>query len=207
MIWNLSGQWKKGVELVALFIMIPVFYWRDWIPVHKIVPLVLLLAYCVFILIRKNRINKDRFVFMTDWKLILFRFLILEVLIFVGLYFYNHQLFADFDSNPKLFYMVLMYPFLSAFPQELIFREFFFYRYSTIFRNPLVMLASNTLLFTFAHLYFANWIVIAFTLVGGVIFSLTYLKSKSLLVVTIEHSLYGVTLLCSGLAEYFYKAF
>jgi len=103
--------------------------------------------------------------------------------------------------------MILLYPFLSAFPQEIIFREFFFYRYATLFRNPRVMLMLNVLLFSFAHIYFGNWIVIGFTMIGGMIFALTFFKTRSVMVVTIEHSLYGLIILSSGLSPLFYKAF
>jgi membrane protease YdiL (CAAX protease family) len=103
--------------------------------------------------------------------------------------------------------MVLLYPFLSAFPQELIFREFFFYRYRNLFRKPQILIAVNIIVFAFAHVYFMNWIVIVFTLVGGALFALTYHQTRSLLVVTLEHSIYGLVILSSGLWEYFYKAF
>ncbi len=65
----------------------------------------------------------------------------------------------------------------------------------------------NVILFAFAHIYFANWTILIFTLIGGTIFALTYLKTKSLLVVTIEHTLFGMLVLSSGLSEQFYKAF
>jgi len=103
--------------------------------------------------------------------------------------------------------MVLLYPFFSALPQELIFREFFFYRYRSLFPNPQVLIAVNVVVFAFAHVYFMNWIVIVFTLVGGALFALTYQQTRSLLVVTLEHSIYGLVILSSGLWEYFYKAF
>lgn len=103
--------------------------------------------------------------------------------------------------------MVILYPFLSAFPQELIFRKFFFYRYGSIFRNRTVLLVVNILLFSFAHIYFSSWIVIIFTLIGGAIFAMTYLRTRSLLAVTVEHTLYGLLMLTSGLADYFYRAF
>jgi hypothetical protein len=60
---------------------------------------------------------------------------------------------------------------------------------------------------SFAHLYFLGGVVIVFTLIGGLIFSLTYLKTQSLLVITIEHTMYGSVILASALGEQFYKAF
>lgn len=117
------------------------------------------------------------------------------------------DLLADLQHNRKLFYMILMYPFLPVVPQEVIFREFFFYRYETMFRSRVVLIVANVLLFAFAHIYFQNWTVIIFTIIGGGIFSWTYSQTRSLLVVSIEHTLYGLMILSSGLGEQFYKAF
>ena len=69
------------------------------------------------------------------------------------------------------------------------------------------MLVANILLFSFAHIYFASSIVTTFTLVAGAIFAITYRRTQSLLVVSIQHSLYGLMILSSGLAQHFYKAF
>jgi membrane protease YdiL (CAAX protease family) len=110
-------------------------------------------------------------------------------------------------ANKQLLFMTLIYPFASAFPQELIFREFFFQRYGLLFKNEKYIIVINIVLFAFAHIYFANWTIILFTLAGGLIFVTTYLKTRSLLVVTIEHTLFGIFILSSGLSDQFYKAF
>jgi uncharacterized protein len=203
-----SHHWFLIAELILFFVVFPVLYWLDWIPVHKVIPLIVLFVYCLVILVRHKRMNRDRFGWTANWKLILYRFLLIGAVIFLSIYFFfEKSLLADFGANRKLVYMIIMYPLLSAFPQEVIFREFFFYRYASIFRNSTVMLIANIILFAFAHVYFAKWIVIGFTVIGGLIFSLTYLKTRSLLVVTIEHTLYGLLILSSGLSDHFYKAF
>lgn len=205
---NSSQRWLLIAELVLCFVVFPVLYWLDWIPVHKVIPLIVLFVYCLLILIRHKRIQKERFSWTANWKLIVYRFLLIGAVIFLCLYFFfEKSLLADFTANRKLAYMIMMYPLLSAFPQEVIFREFFFYRYASIFRNSTILLIVNVILFAFAHVYFANWIVIGFTVIGGLIFALTYRKTQSLLVVTIEHTLYGLLILSSGLSDYFYKAF
>jgi uncharacterized protein len=195
-------------ELLLLFVLLPVLYLLDLIPFHKIIPLLVLFLYCFIVLWVSKRISIDRFSIQARWKLIILRFVGINLLIFMWIYFVSAlPLWADFASNRKLFYMLLMYPILSAFPQELIFREFFFHRYAEIFKNQYVMLVMNVLLFSFAHIYFGSWIVLIFTLAGGLIFALTYSQTRSLLVVTIEHSLYGLVILSTGLSEHFYKAF
>ena len=195
-------------ELTVLFVIVPVLYWLDWIPVHKVIPLAILFAYCLIVLVRHKRMSADMFGMAAHWKSIIVRFLLMGALIFLCIrFFFERSLVADFSANQKLISMIIMYPLMSALPQEVIFRAFFFYRYEEIFRNNLVMLIANIMLFAFAHVYFGNWVVIAFTLIGGLFFSLTYLKTRSLLVVTIEHTMYGLLILSSGLSGYFYKAF
>lgn len=202
-------RWYYVPELIVLFIIIPVLYLLDVIPVHKIIPLLILLVYCCGILLIRKPVNSDRFSIKANWKIILLLFIAISVSVYLFIYFYVNDgtLLANLSENRKLLYMILMYPLLSAVPQEIIFREFFFYRYGTIFRSPALLLAANVLLFSFAHIYFASSIVTIFTLVGGAIFAVTYLRTRSLLVVSIQHSLYGLMILSSGLGEYFYKAF
>jgi membrane protease YdiL (CAAX protease family) len=201
-------QWYYIPELIILFIGIPILYLFDTTPVHKVIPLTALLLYCGGILLIRKPVNANRFSIQANWKTILTVFIASSIGVYLFIYFYvSEGLFADLPENRKLFYMILMYPLLSAFPQEVIFREFFFYRYGTIFKNPRWMLVANILLFSFAHIYFASSIVTTFTLVAGAIFAITYMRTQSLLVVSIQHSLYGLMILSSGLAQHFYKAF
>jgi len=196
------------LELILLFVIFPILYFFDLIPFHKVVPLVILFIYCLVILVRQRHANPDRFKTKANWSLILLRFIGISILILVWIKIFSpNPLFADFNANKKLLLMTIIYPFSSALPQELIFREFFFYRYKPIFRNEIVLISINVILFAFAHIYFANWTILIFTLIGGIIFALTYLKTKSLFVVTIEHTLFGMLILSSGLSEQFYKAF
>lgn len=196
------------LELLILFVALPLLYAFNLLPFHKIIPLVILLAYCTFILLAQGQLTLSKFKLETEWKIILFRFTLVTAFILVSIkLFSSYPLISDLSENKKLLYMLLLYPFLSALPQEVIFREFFFYRYGNIFKKPQVLILVNVLLFAFAHIYFGNWIVIAFTLIGGLIFALTFLKTRSIMVVTIEHSLYGLVILSSGLSPHFYKAF
>ena len=202
-------RWYYVPELIILFIVIPVLYLFDAIPVHKVIPLIALLVYCSGVLLIKKPVNANRFSIKANWKIILVMFIAISVTVYLFIYllYVSEGLFADLPENRKLLYMILMYPLLSAFPQEVIFREFFFFRYGAIFRNPVWMLVVNMLLFSFAHIYFASSIVTTFTLAAGAIFAITYMQTRSLLVVSIQHSLYGLMILSSGLGEYFYKAF
>jgi membrane protease YdiL (CAAX protease family) len=50
----------------------------------------------------------------------------------------------------------------------------------------------NALAFSYIHVMFNNWVVLLLTFVGGIIFTRTYLRSRSLLLATIEHAMYGL---------------
>lgn len=88
-------------------------------------------------------------------------------------------------------------------PQEIIFRRFFIYRYAqSLSINSLVLL--NAIIFAFVHIVFNNYIAVIFSFFAGFFFIQTYLKTKSLTLVCIEHALYGNMLFTIGLGKFFY---
>lgn len=87
--------------------------------------------------------------------------------------------------------IMLAYPWFSVYPQNLIYRAFFCQRYAPLLGSRTAMIGTNALLFSFGHVMFGNWVVLLLTLVGGALFTRTYLKHQSLLLATIEHALYG----------------
>ncbi|MFI4859255.1 MAG: CPBP family intramembrane glutamic endopeptidase [Phycisphaerales bacterium JB063] len=87
--------------------------------------------------------------------------------------------------------IMLAYPWFSVFPQNLIYRAFFCQRYAPILGSGWAMILLNAALFSFGHIMFGNWVVLGLTLVGGALFTRTYLRHGSLLLATIEHALYG----------------
>lgn len=87
--------------------------------------------------------------------------------------------------------ILLVYPPLSVYPQEVTHRAFFFHRYRPILPSRHAMIAVNALAFMWLHAPFWNWVALALTLPGGVIFALRYERSASTLAATLEHGLYG----------------
>src|SRR5262249_60664800 len=96
------------------------------------------------------------------------------------------------------------YPLFSVYPQELLFRAYFFRRYQGLFGTGAGLIAAAALAFSFVHIIFGNWISVALTLIGGVLFGMTYRQSGSLLLTSIEHAVFGNFLFTIGLGEYFY---
>ncbi len=82
------------------------------------------------------------------------------------------------------------YPWLSAYPQEITHRAYFFHRYSCILPGAW-LIAVNAVAFMWLHAPFWSHEAFMLTLPGGVLFAITYQKTKSTLAATIEHALYG----------------
>jgi membrane protease YdiL (CAAX protease family) len=52
-----------------------------------------------------------------------------------------------------------------------------------------------------AHLFFKNTLVIVLTFLGGILFAITYHKTNSTLLVSIEHAIYGCWLFTVGMGS------
>jgi uncharacterized protein len=98
----------------------------------------------------------------------------------------------------------VLYPILSALPQEIIFCSFFFKRYEPFFKSDRAMIIASALIFAYAHVLFINWIAPFLSLIAGFIFAGTFARTRSLALVTIEHGLYGNFIFFVGLGWYFY---
>lgn len=102
--------------------------------------------------------------------------------------------------------IMLLYPFLSALPQEILFRTLFFRRYGALFPDRRVAVAVNGLVFGLAHLFLWNWVALALTVSGGAIFAMAWLSRPrgNLLWAVALHALAGMILFTSGLGRFFY---
>lgn len=115
------------------------------------------------------------------------------------------SLFGLIRTNPKLWAIIMVvYPLLSVYPQEIIFRAFPFHRYRALFRSHWSMVGASTAAFAFAHILFRNPLAIVLTAIGGFLFARTYDRTRSVPVVAIEHTLYGCFLFTIGLGRFFY---
>lgn len=100
--------------------------------------------------------------------------------------------------------VMLLYPLLSALPQELVYRSLLHHRYGPLFPNKCLMLAMAGATFGWAHILFRNEVAVLLCFAGGVMFSQTYLKHRSLALAWLEHSFYGCFIFTLGLGVYFY---
>jgi len=108
-------------------------------------------------------------------------------------------------QRPQMWAMVMLwYPILSALPQEIIYRSLYHHRYAKLFRGGMTQLIIAGIIFGWAHIIFKNPVAVVLCGIGGVMFSHTYLKHKSLALAWIEHSLYGCFVFTIGLGSFFY---
>ena len=101
--------------------------------------------------------------------------------------------------------VVTFYPLLSAYPQEVVYRAFFFHRYGNLLPNRGWMVLINAMLFGYMHIIFRSPLAMALTVVGGWLFADAYLRYRSLLPTTIIHSIYGWLIFTLGLGGYFHR--
>ncbi len=193
-------------EFILLFILFPIVLCLPFNIGIKIAFGILGFGYILYFLIK----NKYLF-FKSSFKNFTEKYAIQVLLNFSGLvllsilYLYNtypEKLFYVFLTNPKLWIIILfVYSLLSVFPQEIIYRSFYFQRYSSIFKNKNLLILINAVVFSMGHLFFQNTLVLGIAFVGGLIFGYSYFKTKSLVLVSLEHTLYGCWLFTVGMGD------
>ncbi len=108
-------------------------------------------------------------------------------------------------ENPRTWLLVMaLYPLLSVWPQEVLYRALIYKRYSPVFGEGRGYIIASALAFGYMHIIFLNWIAVAMTLVGGYLFAEDYRQGRSLALVSIEHALYGCLIFTVGLGRFFY---
>jgi membrane protease YdiL (CAAX protease family) len=99
--------------------------------------------------------------------------------------------------------IMIAYPLLSVYPQELIFRTFLFHRYRDVL-PPRALLVVSALAFGYAHIVLHNLPSVLLSTLGGLLFASSYRRSNSTLLVALEHALYGCFVFSVGLGGLFY---
>lgn len=205
-------SWLLILEALVLFVGIPLLFYWDVVPLPKVSGLILAAGYCGWQLWRDPDFGISMLV-RTKAKDISKDLLIrlpLVVIVLVTIIALLHPgLFFAFPSERPVMWMVVMllYPVLSALPQEFIFRTFFFHRYGDLITLKYGTILASAASFSFLHIIYDNWWAVGLSFVAGILFSITYARTKSLYWVTIEHALYGCLVFTLGMGSYFYEAF
>jgi hypothetical protein len=203
---------RLWTELFVLFVLLPLAactvrrtFGRWVLPILLVSAALLLL-----VLLRDPAFDRARLWNARGWRASLVRSLRRlalggSLLLVLMLVLRPERLFAFARERPGLFAFVLVaYPVLSVYPQELVFRTFLFHRYRSLVRGERPMILLSGLAFGLAHAFLWNGIALVLSTLGGLLFASTYARTRSTLQASIEHSLWGDLLFTLGLGIYFY---
>lgn len=139
-------------------------------------------------------------------RLPLARFLILAPLLTLAVWLATPDHFLDLPRHKPILWaaIMLLYPALSVWPQEIIYRRFIFRRYAALLPHDAARIAASAAAFGFAHVIFLNPWAVLLTIAGGLLFGQTYARSRSLRASAVEHALYGCLVFTIGLGRFFY---
>jgi membrane protease YdiL (CAAX protease family) len=213
-IWTIRGNMmpmklERWVEMAGIFLGVPLLLLGDLIPRHKILALLAVCIACLVLLLRDKTFDRSRLGLngFRNWRMLFLRFTIIagSLALYVVLVEPGNAL-AILRHKPALWALIMIvYPVLSVVPQEIIYRAFFFHRYGALFAHERLSIVANAALFAFAHILFRNWVAVIVSFVAGLLWATTYLGSRSILVVSIEHALYGNFAFTLGIGYYFYS--
>ena len=195
----------RYIELFLLFVLLPCSFLLDYPAPIKVGLVLACFAYSIWVVVRDKPVKRQILWSLSNWgfgKQLIVRMLVIFVGAYVVMYFYKpDMMFVIFKDMRLFFIIVFIYSFLSVTAQEFAYRTFFFHRYRELFNNNTIFLITNAFLFALAHIMFENQVVLLRTFVGGLFFAYTYDKTKSLLVVSIEHAIYGLWLFALGIGD------
>jgi len=200
------------VEFALIFVGLPLLTgWQGQLLRRWVIPQLLLLAGIFLVLLwRDPSFDRQQMrAIPQDWRRSLLRIVASFVLGGAAVLYLAWRSGVDLFSFPRerpllWLLVVLLYPLLSALPQEVIFRAFVFHRYRSLFPDPRVMMLVSASVFALAHLQLGNLLAPGLTFLGGLLFAYTFSTTRSLPMATLEHALWGDWLFTVGLGVYFY---
>ncbi|MEE9408047.1 MAG: CPBP family intramembrane glutamic endopeptidase [Polaribacter sp.] len=196
----------KFVELILLFIVIPLSFVFEYSSILKLIIGVLGFTYILYVLFKVEKIKlqiQKNINWKEFWKTTLIKLLVIGLITTVFVWYTEKEnLFNVVLNKPLMWILILLfYSVFSVYPQELLYRTFFFQRYKNLFKNVNIFIIINAILFSLAHLFFKNTLVMILTFIGGILFTITYKKTKSTLLVSVEHAIYGCWLFTVGMGN------
>jgi membrane protease YdiL (CAAX protease family) len=200
------------LEFLALFGLTPLIHALGWLPFPKIPLLLVFAGGCLIYLGKCGYLQKTEFSIFLHKNRDYLRTIALRSLLvalfsaLVVLIWSPAQLFGFPRTRPLLWLVVMaLYPLLSAFPQEAIYRAFLFHRYAPILKTDRARTWASVLAFSFLHIVFGNWVAVGLTIPAGWIFARTYRRTGSLVLASLEHAAYGCIVFTVGLGRFFYN--
>ena len=200
---------SRAVEFVVLFAGPPLLLYFRVLPNWPI-PILLLVAAAVYLWLHRDSEFDRRELFRWPSLRQVFKIGLrnvgIGVLLCGGLLVWRPDLLFSFPQrSPVLWaFVMVLYPLLSAYPQELIYRAFLFHRYKALFGSTFKTALASAFVFGFVHIVFGNWLSVVLSLAGGVILCRTYLRTGSLVLAAIDHAMLGDIVFTVGLGQFFF---
>lgn len=212
-----AGRWSGGylwAECLLLFgglpLILALLRGTDWFRMAVIPTLLIAGGACLVWLILDRRFetrqlwNTERF-FPRLWA-VLGMGVVAFAVVSLGVWFWSPEELYRFPRERPMIWLIVMlfYPLLSVYPQEVICRSFLFHRYRRIAGDGLGMIILSAVVFAWIHIVFLSWVTLLLSLVAGVLIAYRYWRTRSLLLACIEHALYGQIAFTAGLGQFFY---
>lgn len=196
-------------ELVLLFFGAPLAMALGLLPGGKLFWLVAATALCLVWFARTTGLRAEAllgFRRRPDLRALALRIVLAALLLLALVLFFTPRSLFLFPRQRPLFWLlvVALYPLLSAYPQELIYRGFFFRRYAPLFPDGPGLVLASAAAFAWLHVIYHNAPAPLLSFCGGLIFAEGYRRGRSLFWTTLEHAAYGLLVFSIGLGRYFY---
>jgi membrane protease YdiL (CAAX protease family) len=120
-------------------------------------------------------------------------------------WFARDSLFVLPRERPALWCLILvLYPVASVAPQAILYRAFLLHRYGPLAGSNRAGIVVSAAAFAWMHVLFGNVLAPLLTLPAGLLFAWRYVRTGSLAVSVLEHTLYGCTIFTVGLGTFFH---
>jgi len=201
----MDAKLRLYTEFVLLFVLLPISLAFEYSSILKIGLVFLAGIYILIYLIKNKLIHlvKAKLDWKKNLKLIAPRFIVVAIFTSLYIYYFKRANFFEMPINNTVMWLLVLgvYSLFSVTFQEYIYRTFYFHRFEKMFKNRAYFIIINAVVFSLAHSFLKNWLILLFTFLGGVLFALTYFKTRSTLLVCIEHALYGFWLFTVGIGK------
>jgi membrane protease YdiL (CAAX protease family) len=199
-----------ATEFAGLFVLLPLLVRWRLLQGPRLLVLVTVTMICIGLLWKDPTFDRSRLFSLgeirSSLKSIALRALLVGGVITALVLLLRPIAFLSLPTQAPHLWLALLvlYPIMSAWPQEVVFRLFFFHRYTPLFGTGTWLVGANAVAFAFLHLIYPNVLAALCSLPGGLLLALTYRRTRTLGPVWIEHTIYGLLIFTLGLGGYFY---
>lgn len=195
------------LEFLLFYVFIPFIanrYLEGWL---KVIPLLLIAVLFMSFLLMDSTFDRRIFYRLNRryLKRSVARVIVITLLMLWFTWWIYPDLFFHYPVEEFKEYLItfFLYPIASVIPQEIIYRVYFFHRYKELVPETYLLMLSNAIIFGLTHFIYGNWVAPIATFLVSWIFIFNYLRTKSLINVSLEHYFYGLVMFTIGFGFFF----